>query len=191
MNKTLNNKSNLPSSGNNNSTIVNLDNSLIVEILGINNENLEYAEEHLSVQILQKGNIIIIKGNKKDRYVLRDTIIQLSEELKVPNLKYKNSFKEILNMKIKNDKETIIDMEPVKQVSNKNNYKNPAFFTSVITLILTVTVLSWVILHYIPKLSETETKRVNIIIEEIEKNNKEGNKFVILTEEIKTIKNQI
>lgn len=93
--------------------------------------------------------------------------------------------------KIKNDKETIIDMEPVKQVSNKNNYKNPAFFTSVITLILTVTVLSWVILHYIPKLSETETKRVNIIIEEIEKNNKEGNKFVILTEEIKTIKNQI
>ena len=93
--------------------------------------------------------------------------------------------------KIKNDKETIIDMEPVKQVSNKNNYKNPAFFTSVITLILTVTVLSWVIFHYIPKLSETETKRVNIIIEEIEKNNKEGNKFVILTEEIKTIKNQI
>jgi hypothetical protein len=52
-------------------------------------------------------------------------------------------------------------------------------------------VLSWVILHYIPKLSETETKRVNIIIEEIDKNNKEGNKFVILTEEIKTIKNQI
>ena len=93
--------------------------------------------------------------------------------------------------KIKNDKETIIDMEPVKQVSNKNNYKNPAFFTSVITLILTVSVLSWVILHYIPKLSETETKRVNIIIEEIEKNNKEGNKFVILTEEMKTIKNQI
>jgi len=93
--------------------------------------------------------------------------------------------------KIKNDKETIIDMEPVKQVSNKNNYKNPAFFTSVITLILTITVLSWVIFHYIPKLSETETKRVNIIIEEIEKNNKEGNKFVILTEEIKTIKNQI
>ena len=38
MNKTLNNKSNLPSSGDNNSTIVNLDNSLIVEILGINNE---------------------------------------------------------------------------------------------------------------------------------------------------------
>ena len=27
--------------------------------------------------------------------------------------------------KIKSDKETIIDMEPVKEVSNKNNYKNP------------------------------------------------------------------
>ena len=32
--------------------------------------------------------------------------------------------------KIKSDKDTIIDMEPVKEVSNKNNYKNPAFFIS-------------------------------------------------------------
>jgi phosphate starvation-inducible protein PhoH len=66
LNKTLNNKSNLPSSGDNNSTIVNLDNSLIVEILGINNENLDYCEKKIKVKILQKGNIIIINGNKKD-----------------------------------------------------------------------------------------------------------------------------
>ena len=93
--------------------------------------------------------------------------------------------------KIKNDKETIIDMEPVKKVSNKNNYKDPAFFTAVIALILTITILSWFILYYLPKLSETETKRINIIIEEIEKNNKEDDKFSVLTEEIKKIKNQI
>jgi uncharacterized protein YdcH (DUF465 family) len=93
--------------------------------------------------------------------------------------------------KIKSDKETIIDMEPVKEVSNKNNYKNPAFFISFITLVFTITILSWIILYQIPKLSEAETNRVNIIIKEIEKDNKKDNKFVILTEEIKKIKSQI
>jgi uncharacterized protein YdcH (DUF465 family) len=93
--------------------------------------------------------------------------------------------------KIKSDKETIIDMEPVKEVSNKNNYKNPAFFISFITLVITITILSWIILYQIPKLSEAETNRVNIIIKEIEKDNKKDNKFVILTEEIKKIKSQI
>ena len=93
--------------------------------------------------------------------------------------------------KIKSDKDTIIDMEPVKEVSNKNYYKNPAFFISFITLVLTITILSWIILYQIPKLSEAETNRVNIIIKEIEKDNKKDNKFVVLTEEIKKIKSQI
>ena len=47
--------------------------------------------------------------------------------------------------KITNDKETIIDMEPVKEVSNKKNFKNPSFIISIITLILTVTMFSWII----------------------------------------------
>ncbi len=93
--------------------------------------------------------------------------------------------------KIKSDKETIIDMEPVKEVSNINNFKNLSFFISIITLILTVTMLGWIIFHYIPKLSQNEINRVNIIIEEIEKNNKKGNKLVLLTEEINKIKKQI
>ena len=93
--------------------------------------------------------------------------------------------------KIKSDKETIIDMEPVKEESNKSDYKNPAFLISFITLVLTITILSWIILYHIPKLSEAETNRVNIIIKEIEKDNKKNNKFVVLTEEIKKIKNQI
>ena len=93
--------------------------------------------------------------------------------------------------KIKSDKETIIDMEPVKEVSNKKNFKNPAFFMSFITLVLTITILSWIILYYIPKLSKAETNRVNIIIKKIEKDNKKDNKSVVLTEEIKKIKNQI
>ena len=93
--------------------------------------------------------------------------------------------------KIKSYKETIIDMEPVKEVSNKNNYKSPAFFISFITLVFTITILSWIILYQIPKLSEAETNRVNIIIKEIEKDNKKDNKFVLLTEEIKKIKSQM
>ena len=93
--------------------------------------------------------------------------------------------------KIKSDKETIIDMEPVKEESNKSDYKNPAFLISFITLVLTITILSWIILYHIPKLSEAETNRVNIIIKKIEKDNKKNNKFVVLTEEIKKIKSQI
>ena len=93
--------------------------------------------------------------------------------------------------KIKSDKETIIDMEPVKEESNKSDYKNPAFLISFITLVLTITTLSWIILYHIPKLFEAETNRVNIIIKEIEKDNKKNNKFVVLTEEIKKIKSQI
>ena len=40
-------------------------------------------------------------------------------------------------------------------------------------------------------MSEAETNRVNIIIKEIEKDNKKDNKFVVLKEEIKKIKSQI
>ena len=103
MNKTLNNKSNLPSSGDNNSTIVNLDNSLIVEVLGINNENLDYCEKKTNVKILQKGNIIIINGNKKDRYIVRNTIIKMSNELKNTDNDKHSTFQEIFNMEINND----------------------------------------------------------------------------------------
>ena len=93
--------------------------------------------------------------------------------------------------KLKSDKDTFIDMEPVKEASNKNSFKNPSFFISITTLILTFSILGWITFYYIPKLSETEIKRVNIIIEEIETNNKENNKFSIVSEEIKKIKNQI
>ena len=98
---------------------------------------------------------------------------------------------ETKSQKIKSDKETIIDMEPVKEASNNKDFKNPSFFISIITLILTVSIFIWVIFSYIPKLSETEIDRINIIIEEIEKNNKEGNKFSFLTDEIKKINNKI
>ena len=103
MNKILAQKSDHPLVSDNNSTIVNLENSLIVEILGINNENLDYCEKKLNVQIFQKGNIVIISGNKKDRFLVKHTIIRLSKELKKTDQKKQDSFQEILNMEINND----------------------------------------------------------------------------------------
>ena len=103
MNKILAQKSDHPLISDSNSTIVNLENSLIVEILGINNENLDYCEKKLNVQIFQKGNIVIISGNKKDRFLVKNTIIRLSKELKKTDQKKQGSFQEILNMEINND----------------------------------------------------------------------------------------
>ena len=103
MNQFLEQKSEKAHSGDNGSTVVNLENSLIVEILGVNNENLDFCEKKLKVKVLQKGNIIIITGNKKERYIVRNSIIQLSRELKDPIKKNQNTFEEILNMQINND----------------------------------------------------------------------------------------
>ena len=103
MNQFLEQKSEKALVGDNNSTVVNLENSLIVEILGVNNENLDFCEKKLKVKVLQKGNIVIITGNKKERYIVRNSIILLSRELKDPIKKHQNTFKEILNMQINND----------------------------------------------------------------------------------------
>ncbi|MFL2885608.1 MAG: PhoH family protein [Candidatus Pelagibacterales bacterium] len=103
MNQFLEQKSEKALIGDNSSTVVNLENSLIVEILGVNNENLDFCEKKLKVKVLQKGNIVIITGNKKERYIVRNSIIQLSRELKDPIKKHQNTFKEILNMQINND----------------------------------------------------------------------------------------
>ena len=103
MNQFLAQKSEKALIGDNSSTVVNLENSLIVEILGVNNENLDFCEKKLKVKVLQKGNIVIITGNKKERYIVRNSIIQLSRELKDPIKKNQNTFKEILNMQINND----------------------------------------------------------------------------------------
>ena len=103
MNQFLEQKSEKALVGDNSSTVVNLENSLIVEILGVNNENLDFCEKKLKVKVLQKGNIVIITGNKKERYIVRNSIIQLSRELKDPIKKNQNTFKEILNMQINND----------------------------------------------------------------------------------------
>ena len=105
MNQLIEQKSNQAYTEDNNYTVVNLENSLIVDILGINNENLDYCESNLKVKILQKGNIIIISGNRKNRQLVRNSMIQLSRELKNLNKNNKNTFREILHMQINDDLE--------------------------------------------------------------------------------------
>ena len=121
MNQFLEQKSEKALVGDNNSTVVNLENSLIVEILGVNNENLDFCEKKLKVKVLQKGNIVIITGNKKERYIVRNSIILLSRELKDPIKKHQNTFKEILNMQINNDLDNKI-LKEVKAVIGQLYY---------------------------------------------------------------------
>ena len=47
------------------SSIINIDNLDVVEIFGVNNENLNFFEDQLPIKVFQKGNQLIIKGEKK------------------------------------------------------------------------------------------------------------------------------
>ena len=46
------------------SSIINIDNFDVVEIFGVNNENLNYFEDQLPIKVFQKGNQLNIKGEK-------------------------------------------------------------------------------------------------------------------------------
>ena len=63
-NKLLNNTDKKTSLQGINSTVINIDNSEVLDIFGINNENIEFFENNLPLKIFQKGNQLIIHGNK-------------------------------------------------------------------------------------------------------------------------------
>ena len=50
------------------SSIINIDNLDVLEIFGINNENLNFFEDQLPIKVFQKGNQLIIKGEKIQKY---------------------------------------------------------------------------------------------------------------------------
>ena len=83
------------------SSVISIDNSSILEIFGINNENISYFESVLPLKIFQKGNQLNIKGEKKYRIALRNAISQTIREIKFnKNLKEKNLIQENLKMQI-------------------------------------------------------------------------------------------
>ena len=107
-NKQINTISNQQSRQSSKSSIINIENSDVLEIFGINNENLSYFESSLPLKILQKGNELNIKGEKKYRNILRNVIFKTLTEIKLnKDLREKNLIQENLKMQLLNDTENI------------------------------------------------------------------------------------
>ena len=87
------------------STIINIDNTEVLDIFGVNNENINFFEKSLPVKIFQKGNQLTIQGNKKNINILKSDIAQTIREKK--KIKRKNisinSIQENLKMHISSD----------------------------------------------------------------------------------------
>ena len=55
---------------------MNINNSDVLEIFGINNINISFFESILPLKVFQKGNQLNIQGEKKYRNLLRDVILK-------------------------------------------------------------------------------------------------------------------
>tara|TARA_Y100000816_G_C26040066_1_gene544690 strand:- start:195 stop:1211 length:1017 start_codon:yes stop_codon:yes gene_type:complete len=87
------------------STLIKIENSEALDIFGINNENIDFFEKNLSIKIYQKGNQLLVQGNRKNTEILKSAITQTINEKKT-NKKINgsiNSMQENLKMHISND----------------------------------------------------------------------------------------
>ncbi len=66
-----------------NSIVIKIDNSEVLDIFGINNENINFFENNLPLKIYQKGNQLIVQGNKKNTDILKNAITQTISEKKM------------------------------------------------------------------------------------------------------------
>ena len=87
------------------STVINIENSRVLDIFGVDNENIEFFEKSLPLKIYQKGNQLIIKGNKKNTDVLKNAIAQTINDKKMSKINNCNInvMQENLKMCISND----------------------------------------------------------------------------------------
>ena len=128
-NKQINTISNQPSRQPSKSSVINIENSDVLEIFGINNENLSYFESSLPLKIFQKGNELNIKGEKKYRNILRNAIHKTLTEIKLnKNLREKNLIQENLKMQLSKDTENVKNFTITKtskgDVVGKSNRQN-------------------------------------------------------------------
>jgi phosphate starvation-inducible PhoH-like protein len=87
----------------------------VLEIFGINNENLSYFESSLPLKIFQKGNELNIKGEKKYRNILRNVILKTLTEIKLnKDLREKNLIQENLKIELSKDTENIENLTITK-----------------------------------------------------------------------------
>ena len=123
------------------SSIINIDNLDVVEIFGVNNENLNFFEDQLPIKVFQKGNQLNIKGEKKYRNILRNAILKTQQDLK-SNRKGNNInlMQENLKMQSLNENDKIrnltVTMVTVKFLILSFSFKDCIFRFSCIKLIL-------------------------------------------------------
>ncbi len=104
-NKLLNNTYSENSAQDLSSTVITIENSEALDIFGVNNKNINFFKKKLPLKIYQKGNQLIIQGNKKNRDILKKAINRTIKDKKL-NKKINfsmNSMQENLNMYISND----------------------------------------------------------------------------------------
>ena len=103
--------SNIPS----NSSIMNINNSDVLEIFGIDNENISFFEAALPLKVFQKGNKLNINGEKKYRNLLRNVILQTIHQIKFnKNMRDKNIIQENLKMRISDTLENVKNLTVTK-----------------------------------------------------------------------------
>ena len=86
-----------------------IDNFQAIDIFGINNTNLQLFEDRLPIQVFQKGNQLIVKGDKKYRKILFDAIS------KTINDQNQNLNKDTKNQMIENLDSQILQSESENQ----------------------------------------------------------------------------
>ena len=92
----------------------------------------------------------------------------------------------------KSDKETIIDMEPVKEQQKISFFKTNNFILPLISVLFFVLISTWLILDYLPNFFQKHTNRINDLANTIQKiDEKENKKINILNQEIEILKNEI
>ena len=92
----------------------------------------------------------------------------------------------------KSDKETIIDMEPVKEQQKISFFKTNNFILPLISVLFFVLISTWLILDYLPNFFQEHTNRINDLANTIQKiDEKENKKINILNQEIEKLKNEI
>ena len=127
-------------------SVINIENSDVLEIFGINNENLSYFESSLPLKVFQKGNELNIKGEIKYRNILRNAILKTVTEIKLnKKLREKNLIQQNLKMQLsKNNnlkKETKVlnsiynDIRILSQDLDMQNKLHPSIKTSAEDLI--------------------------------------------------------
>ncbi len=98
------------------SSTINVANSEVLDVFGINNENLKFFEKCLPVKTFQKGNQLIIQGKKESIEIIK---IAVSQTIKEKKQKKKvdfdiNVMQENLKMQILNNKKNIKNINITK-----------------------------------------------------------------------------